>query len=334
MSSAAGQEVLEIVEDEQHALVPQVFSDDVAHIAAGHFGEAEGTGDGRKDKRGVGERAERHREHAMREVVKELRGRSEREARLSDAAGADEGDELDVITDHQRSELGELALPPNGLGPQRRQVVRAALETPQRRELGDQIGVDELEELLWTLKILQPMRAQVVEHDLGVRAIDELSGREREHDLPTMRCGHDPRAAIQRRAEVMSTPHLDRTGMEAHPHSKGAGLRPDLGAKGALAVDRGTHRGDRVAERGVHRVADGLEDNAAGTLDRGGEELVVPRDRRGVGARMGLEQPGARFDVGEEEGHRAGGQVWALPILRRGVHERMLRARPARTYRG
>lgn len=127
----------------------------------------------------------------------------------------------------------------------------------------------------------------------------------------------------------MFPPDLDRTGVDAHADPKRADLRPRLGRQGALPVDRRADGRHRVAERGVDRVADRLEDDAAGILDRRGEELMVARDRRGVPTRTGLEQPGARLDVGEEECHGAGRQVHRPRLLQAEPNVSPVMDRPA-----
>ena len=169
--------------------------------------------------------------------------------------------------------------------------------------------MQELQEMLRALQIFQPMRAEITRPDIGVGVADQLRCGEREHDLPAVRRGHDPCAAIERSAEIVLTTHLDRSGVQAHPHPERADLRPRLGLERALAFDRRANGGDRIAERGIDRITDGLEHDPAGLLHRGSQELVMSGDRDGVPAGMCLEHPGARLDIGEQEGDRSGGQI-------------------------
>ena len=113
-----------------------------------------------------------------------------------------------------------------------------------------------------------------------------------EQDLVAVRGGHDPRCAIQRRAEIIAIPKFRHAGVQAHPHSlarpavgrqtrAGSGFEasPPRRLQGALC---GEARRERIRSSGedcIHTVARALDDASAGRLDRVTQQPVVARER-------------------------------------------------------
>ena len=98
----------------------------------------------------------------------------------------------------------------------------------------------------------------------------------REQDLLAMGGGHDPRRAIQRRAEIIAIPKFRHAGVQAHPYSqrdRRSGIRcrrlrtRDAGLRGLQGALCGKARGERIrssAEDREHAIARGLDDASAG----------------------------------------------------------------------
>ena len=128
-------------------------------------------------------------------------------------------------------------------------------------------------------------------------------------DLPAVAGRRDPRRVVHVDADVVlgiarcptiAEPALAE--VEAHPDADRRAVRPRLGGERPLGRDRGRGRGERPIEGREERVALGLDDDAAGALDRGPKQGVVAARRSppSAGADRPLE-PRRTLDVGEEE---------------------------------
>ena len=117
----------------------------------------------------------------------------------------------------------------------------------------------------------------------------------------------DARDAVERRAEVVAVALLGRPAVQRHAHPQRTRRAPRFGVQRALRGQRGGERSAGVGEDRVDAIADRFEDHAT----------RAPRSP-GAGWRRGapglpaspalvlLPQLRAAFNIGEQEGERAG----------------------------
>ena len=167
----------------------------------------------------------------------------------------------------------------------------------------------ELEDLLGAGQVFEPLRAQGPEaRRLGQGLGDELIGGAREQGLAAVRRGPQARAAVKRRADVVSGVAEDRlAAVQGDADPQLAALRPVGRAQLALEVERAGKRPRGLGEGDHGAVALALLERAgpAGGLDGALEELVVKRDRRPHRSGVGFPESRGALDVGEQEGDDA-----------------------------
>ncbi len=228
--------LLEVVEDQQEALVTQPVGERFVDRACRALGDAEGGGDARGDEHRVPDGLEGHEEDAIREVVRRPGGELERESRLAGAARAGQGQEpgrreqpgrcldLGVATDERR-QLG-------------RQVVGPGVERPECREIGRQPGGDDLEDAHRRAQVLEPVLPEVAQRDAVDRTVDELvADQARREDLATMGERGEPCRPVDAEADEALPGLFGTAGVEAHPDPDRRVVRPWLGGQRALCRD-------------------------------------------------------------------------------------------------
>ncbi len=196
------QQVLAIVENDQHLPVPyeprQRFADGTSGLLLHpHYGC-----DGLRHESRIGERCELDQPHAVREIVHQPPSDLQRQPRLADAA--DTGERHQPVLREQLRNVLDLALAADerrqGLG----QVVRRCGERAQRREIGAEVRVLNLEDTLGTCEVAQAHFAQVAQRDpRGEPLLHERGHRLREQDLPAVGDAHESCRAIHRAAEIV-----------------------------------------------------------------------------------------------------------------------------------
>ena len=215
---ASGQDLLEVVEDEQRgpAAEPRL---DLRGELAGVVAEVERPCDRRQHARRIRDRREGDQERAAGQVVEQPPRDRQREARLAHAARADERHEarpvrkqrvqavqVDVAPDERREFLGQVRRPRRGRA-QRREVRRTATV------------VDDVEQPLRAREVLQPVLPEVL--DLRVVA-QQRAGRSGDEHLPAGRGGADARGAVDLDRHVAELVPLDVPRVRAHPHAQRA----------------------------------------------------------------------------------------------------------------
>ena len=179
-----------------------------------------------------------------------------------------------------------------GRGPQR------AEGRPQRR----------MEELVDDLRLREILEREFAQRDqrcpVGKGPFAGPARGHREERLPAVPGVHHPCDAVERRAEVVAVAQFRRPGVQAHPHADDRPSRPRLDGERLLRGQRSGQPVRRRGEGGIERVAAGLEDVAAVLADRLAQQDVVARQGHAHEVGILLPQPGAAFDVGEQEGDR------------------------------
>ena len=120
---------------------------------------------------------------------------------------------------------------------------------------------------------------------------------------------HDPRRAIDGRAEVIVVAPLDHAQVQAAAHAD----RDAVGDRGVdqrlLERHRGLHGVERVVEGGEQAVAGRLDDDAAVAFDGHPGPRIVLREGAGHALALLFPQTGAALDVREQDGDYAGRHI-------------------------
>ena len=97
-----------------------------------------------------------------------------------------------------------------------------------RREVGRQIGMEELKDVLGAMEIAQGMLTQITQaHPMRQCVAGEIMGGEGEQHLSPMGGRQQPREAIEPGRQIIPLTRLGIGGMDRHPHLKGVFvLRP------------------------------------------------------------------------------------------------------------
>jgi hypothetical protein len=114
-----------------------------------------------------------------------------------------------------------------------------------------------------------------------------------------------PGGPVHRRTDIVAVTLRAGTRMQRHAHPDGQAGRPGLGADCPLDGHRRRKRGNRVGEHSAMCLAYRLEDVAAGRLDPLADNAVMAGRRRRHGIAIGLPQPDAALDIGEQQRHQA-----------------------------
>ena len=264
----------------------------------------------RGDQRGVGNGGERHEEDAVLELVQEVRRRLQGQAGLARAPRTGEGKEAHLGSQKPPSDLLHLPLAPDERGGLHGQVVRAALERPQRREIGGQIRRQELEDALGAGEVLQAVFPQIPQLCTHRQLVPhQLLGRQREERLPPVTRRQEPGDPVQGRAEVVPVPLLGAPCVQGHAHQQGSVLTPvfvyqqrSLGREGRL---QGLGGGGECGAEGVsHR----LEYVAPVGFDGAPQDLVVAGEGGTHPLRVPLPHLARALYVREQESYRAAGR--------------------------
>lgn len=127
----------------------------------------------------------------------------------------------------------------------------------------------------------------------------------------------DARHRVHREAEVVATPELGGPGVQPHADAHGRPARPPGLRQRLLRRCCGLDRRGGVGEDHEACVTLVAEHGAVALACRVRDHGAVRGDDRGVRRRVADEQPGARFDIREEEGHGARGQRHRQRIVTR-----------------
>ena len=123
-----------------------------------------------------------------------------------------------------------------------------------------------------------------------------------------------PGGPVHHRSDVVAVALRAGTRMQRHAHPDGQAGRPGLGADSPLDGHRRRKCGNRVGEHGAMCLAHRLEDAAAGRLDLLADDAVMAGRGRRHGIAVGLPQPDAALDIGEQQRHQTIGKPH-LPIV-------------------
>ena len=163
-----------------------------------------------------------------------------------------------------------------------------------------------LEDPLGAAQVLQPVLAQIPQPDpAGQPAGQQLARRPGHQDLTAMAGGQQPGGPVHHRTEIVAVALHAGPRMQRHPHPDRRAGRPRLGTDRPLDGHRRRQRGGRVGEHRAKRLAHRLEHLTARALDLLADNAVMAGRRLRHRLAVGLPQPDAALDVGEQQRHRA-----------------------------
>ena len=200
----------------------------------------------------VADRFEGHEPDPVREFVGCGRRDLQREPGLAGAAGS--GQAQQPGPGQQRHGLAELLVAADERRELGRQVVRPGVQRPQRREVVRHALDDELGDALRGAQVLEPMLPEVAEGDaIGQRSGDEAPGLIAEQDLATVGDRGDPRRPVDGIPDDVRAGRFDVARVEAHPDADHDAIGPRLGGHRSLRVGGGHDRIGRARGRSRRR---------------------------------------------------------------------------------
>ncbi len=161
----------------------------------------------------------------------------------------------------------------------------------------------QLDDPLGPAKVAQLVAAQRKQPGVGWQVVgDDLLGRAREHCLAAVGKVAQPCCSVDGRSDVVAfVAQLDLAGVQTDP-------QPDRRQRCQLQVEGARHRVAAAVERDDEAVAFTLLDRPHATV--GGDDVrecaVEPCDGLRHLLRLRFPQPRRAFDVGQQQGHRAG----------------------------
>ena len=294
-------EVLRVVEQEQQLLVGDERRDRREGRDARDLWCAERARDLGRDLRGVAERRQLGEPHAVLVAVDEPAGSLQHQPGLARPARADERHE--PVTLDERRYLGELLLSSDEARQLDRQVGSARAQRAERREVSIEVADDDLVDLLGTVDVAKPVRAEVHELDRRREPIAGEHGGDRgADDLAAVGDGEDPRHPIEGGTEEVPVACLGGTRVERHPDPQRAGLVPGRIAQRTLGGDRRVDGSHGVGEDRQHPVAGRLDHAAAMPVDARAEEPIMLGERRPHPVGVLFPEARTALDVREQEG--------------------------------
>ena len=312
---AAVHELLEVVEHEHHVEIREVPPEATREVEMGSLPHLEHPGDLRDHERGVGQWAQVHEEHAVGEPVELPRSDLEREPGLPGATRAGEREQsrltqepLDVV--HRSCSADER-------GSARTQVGLLGSPRPQRREFGAQAIDHEIVQSLRMLEAFQVVQPEIPKrHAVGHVARDEDAGGFRYDDLTAVACRRDPSGPVDVDPDVVVAARNALAGVQSHADADRVAVGPRVRGERSLRRHGGAQSARRRREGDEERVALGADLDTPLLGDRGSQDLGVSvQQAHELVAPEVLEQPGRPLDIGEQERHRAGGEVAHPPHI-------------------
>ena len=156
------EDTLEIVQDQQQPLSGEHPGQALRQPAA-LLPHAKHAGDSRGDEGWIVEHTEIDEPDAVRKVFQHIGGGLQCDTGLAHTTWPGNGQEPDVFTIEEVNDPSNLLLATEKRRQLHREVVRAGGQTPNRREVGGQVRVEQLEDPLRFVEIAQRMLAEVAQ---------------------------------------------------------------------------------------------------------------------------------------------------------------------------
>ena len=215
-SRSGGEQLLEVVQDQQQLLVAEMLDQPVQRQPVADQLQIQGLGDHGGNEIRIPYRRQRDEIHAVGKLVERLRRNLEAQPRLADAAGA--GQRQQALAFQQLFGLQDRVGAADEAGQLGGQVVGRPVERAQGRELIRHAGHDQLEEAFSPCQVAQAMGAQVPQRELVWQAFhDQRFGALGNEDLAPVRGTGDPRRVMDVQADVLVAHQGRLARMKADP---------------------------------------------------------------------------------------------------------------------
>ena len=304
------EDLLEVVEHEEHGPVAQVLGEGLGRGPVAGLDETERAGHDRGDQARLAHLIESHEERPVDERRPQLLGRSDREAGLARPTRA--GQRHEPVLAHERDELLDLTLAPDQACQRLGQVAAPRVEGADRREVGREPIDHELVEPFLAIEVLEPVVAEVAHiHSGGQGATRERLRLRRQQHLAAVRRRGDAGRPMDVEPDVVVAAPAALAGVDPDPDLDDRAVRPIGSCQRLLDGDRGPDRAGRRREDHEERVALGADLDAILVRDRRPDQLGLPLEQRRVPVAEALEQARRPLDVAEQEGDGAGRQLGA-----------------------
>jgi hypothetical protein len=210
------EDALEIIEDQQQPFcadhrgqAPRQLTPFLAHPKHG--------GNGRGDQIRIVERTQIDEPDPIWKVLQHVGGGLDGHTGLADSARTSDRQEPDIITAKEVDDLSDLIFPAEKRRRFYGEVVRLSSERSQWREVGSQVRMNQLEDVLRSVEIAQRVLSQVAQtrtHWQGtVRQVVRHQGEEY---LSAMGSGYQTGEAIEPGSQVVPVTRLSGRGMQCH----------------------------------------------------------------------------------------------------------------------
>ena len=288
--SCLGQELLEVVEQEQHPAAAQERTEVLLR--------PDRRPDRRLHERRIRQRGQGDEPHAVGEVVDDVRRSLQGQARLPGSTGPSERDQ--PMGAYELRHLRQLALTTDQRHRLHGQV--RLVQALQRREL----TLAELEDPLRRGQVLEPVLAEVTQTVLARKVARRL----RHQHLPTVTRSRDPRRSMDVDADIAVLRQQRLARVDTHPH-------PDRAVQRLAGFPRSRERVRRTRERDEEGVALRVDLDAVVARERRAQHLPVLGQRVRIRLPELVQKPRRALDVREEEGDRAARELTHERIMRR-----------------
>ena len=325
------EDTLEIVQDQQQPLSAEHPGQALRQPTA-LVPHAKHAGDGRGDQGRIVEHAQIDEPDAVRKVFQHIGGGLQCHPGLAHTTWSRNGQEADVPTAEEGNNLSNLLLATEKRRQLHGEVVRASGQASNRREVGRQVRVKQLEDPLRLGEIAQRMLTEVAQARIQRQGIARQVLRHQcEQHLTTMGSGHQAGEAIESGSEVIPVMGLSGDGMHRHSDSKRAIHRgPALRCQRPLCIEGRGYGIRGGGEGGLDGIADDFEEHAMVCLDCCPQRVWWRSTAVAIAAwsrsqSAVLPSMSVKRKVTVPEG-RSGmvrlqtlGGTWCLPIVARGV---------------
>jgi len=152
--------------------------------------------------------------------------------------------------------LGKLSLTPYETAELSRQLYVSSRYRCQLREIGGEVGVQELPHPLRLLEVFQLGFSQIAETQPGWKSLPHKVGSDsRDKHLPTVRRGPQSSAVVHRRAVIIAQPQISLARVYGDAHSERFRQRPRFMQQGQLNRTSGCYTIRGAGEHGEAAVA-------------------------------------------------------------------------------
>ena len=311
---AVGQELLVVVQHQQHVPVAEVIDRCVERVPVARDSNPERVDDDRRHEPGILDRRQRYEVHAVAKVLHHVGGQLQAEPGLAYAAGPGQGEQPRPAKQPLR--LRDVGLATDEARELRGEVVRRRVQSAQSGKAIRCAIDDELVQALGSGEVFQAMGAQVAQREADRQVlVDEGACGLGHDDLAAVRRARDTGGVVDVQADVLLSYERSFTRVQPHANTKGDAFRPLVLREVPLRVCRRLASIDGAFEDAEERISLGAQLSPSLALKRRSQDRVVVGLRLYVALAYFLHEAGRSLDVGEQERDGAGRKRhWAVRL--------------------